>query len=70
MHQSGALQGVVGPLGSKEIVSQTAEFLIDDRDQGAERLVVAFLPMLQKLSELTRLIIEQEAPRGGLPLEG
>ena len=48
VHESGALQGMIGALFPQLEVSQAVEFFIDLRDQGVQGVAVAGPPYLQQ----------------------
>jgi hypothetical protein len=57
MHQSGTLQGVTDSLVPELKVRQTAQFLVDQRQQLIEGLAVAAPPALQKFGYLVGKLV-------------
>src|SRR5689334_4412223 len=50
MHQGRSLQGVARALALQVVMRQRTEFLVDQRNQGIERLLVSRFPLFQQLA--------------------
>jgi len=62
MHQGGALQGMVGAFLPQIVVRDPPEFVIDERNHGAQGLLFAGVPVAQQLGDDFGLNLRQGAP--------
>ena len=62
MNQCRGLKCVVGALASHAAGSEPAEFLVDERYQTIERLLITACPLQQKTRHITRGICQVRGP--------
>jgi hypothetical protein len=66
VHQCGALQYMVGTFLPQIVERYPPEFVINERNHGAQRLVVAGIPVVQLLGDDFGLNLRQRAPQNRL----